>query len=299
LGELAALATSFLWSVTSIQFTLAGRRIGAAAVNRFRLIVATMLLSLTHLALQGELLPLDAESSRWAWFGLSGLVGLVLGDGALFRALVLIGPRRSMLVMTLVPVISTIVAWVWLGETLQPIEVAAALVTIGGTAWVVSERPGDGSRSQTVTSVRGYALGILCALGGASGQALGLVLASQGLSGGFAPLSATLMRMVVATIGIWLLALVGGQARGGGRALQDRRTWLPLFGGAATGPFLGVWCSMLAVQNAPVGIASTLMSLSPILLIPLERLVFGEKTGGRAIVGTVAALIGATVIVAT
>jgi len=299
MGELAGLATSLLWSLTSVQFTLAGRRIGSGALNRFRLVVATVFLSLAHFALQGEFLPFGAESFRWVWLGSSGLVGLVLGDTALFKALQLIGPRRSMLVMTLVPVISAVLAWTWLGETLQFTELAGALLTIGGTAWVVSEAPGNGATSNTAKGGREYRLGLLFALGGALGQALGLVLASKGLAGGFRPLSATLIRMMVATGGIWLLALFSRRVRGSGRILSDRHTWLPLVGGSLTGPFLGVWCSMVAIQNAPVGIASTLMSLSPILLIPLERYVFGERAGARAIGGTAVALAGAAIIFMT
>ena len=82
MGELAALGTSVLWTFTSIQFTLAGRRVGSQAVNRIRLVLAALFLSLAHLLLYGELWPLHAEPWRWGWLGLSGIVsGLVLGNG--------------------------------------------------------------------------------------------------------------------------------------------------------------------------------------------------------------------------
>lgn len=297
MGELAALATSFLWSLTSIQFTLAGQRIGSQTVNRVRLVVAVFYLSLAHLMLYGEVWPIHAEPFRWGWLGLSGTVGLVLGDSCLFQALVLIGPRRSMLLMTLVPVISMLLAWGWLGETLHAIEVAAVLLTVGGIAWVVSER----RSAQEVEAGGGgrYALGVLLGLGGALGQSLGLVMSKQGLVGDFDPLSATLIRMLVATAVIWLLALVRGQVGATGRALQDKKAVLFSVGGALTGPFLGVWSSMVAVQNAHVGIASTLMALSPIILIPLGRWIFHERISLRAVAGTVVALVGATMIFLT
>jgi drug/metabolite transporter (DMT)-like permease len=69
-----------------------------------------------------------------------------------------------------------------------------------------------------------------------------------------------------------------------------------LAGGAFFGPFVGVWLSLLAVRNAPVGIASTLMALSPIILIPLDHWVFDEKISLRSVVGTIVALGGAAVI---
>lgn len=298
MGELAALATSVLWTFTSIQFTLAGRRVTSPVVNRARLAAAVAYLSLAHLIITGQLWPLAAEPWRWLWLGLSGIVGLVLGDAALFQAYVQIGPRRTQLVMTSVPVITTAVAWLFWDERLLPAQLAAMAVTIGGIAWVVSEPraanaargfPGDADR-------RTYRLGLILALGAALGQAFGLLLAKRGLAGNFAPLSATMIRMLVAAAVIWLLAGVQGRVRITWQRLHDRRALLLIAGGALVGPFLGVWMSMIAVQNAPVGIASTLMALPPILLIPLSAWIFGERVTGRAVVGTVVALLGAASI---
>jgi drug/metabolite transporter (DMT)-like permease len=297
MGEFAALATSFLWSLTSIQFTLAGRRIGSQVVNRVRLVVAVCYLSLTHWLLYGRLWPVHAEPFRWSWLGLSGIIGLVLGDSCLFQAFVLIGPRRAMLLMTLVPVISTLLAWGWFGETLLPLEIVAVLLTVGGIAWVVSERQ---PAAATPAGREGsYALGVLLGLGGALGQALGLVMSKQGLVGDFSSLSATLIRMLVASAAIWILALVQRRVRTTVHALRDKKAVLLLAGGALTGPFLGVWSSMVAVQRAQVGIASTLMALSPIMLIPLARWIFHEQISRRAVWGTIVALAGATMIFLT
>jgi drug/metabolite transporter (DMT)-like permease len=297
MGEIAALATSFCWSLTSIQFTLAGRRVGSEVVNRTRLVLAVLYLSLAHLLLYGELWPIHAEPFRWSWLGLSGTIGLVLGDGCLFQAFLLIGTRRAMLVMTLVPVISTLLAWGWLGETLQLAEMGAVLLTMGGIAWVVSERqPAQGT---SVESKRQYALGVLLGLGGALGQALGLITAKQGLIGDFPSLSATLIRMVVATGVIWLLTLARGKVGATWPALRDRKARLFTASGALTGPFIGVWFSMVAIQRAHVGIASTLMGLSPIIIVPLARWIFHEQISPRSVAGTVVALVGAAIIFLT
>jgi len=297
MGEIAALATSFCWSFTSIQFTLAGQRIGSGVVNRARLVLAMLYLSLAHLLLQGELWPIYAEPFRWGWLGLSGTIGLVLGDSCLFQAFLLIGTRRAMLLMTLVPVISTLLAWGWLGETLHPVEMGAVLLTVGGIAWVVSER--QPTQGASVESKGQYALGVLLGLGGALGQALGLVTAKQGLVGDFPSLSATLIRMMVATAVIWLLTLARGQVGATWPTLRDRKARLFIAGGALTGPFIGVWFSMMAVQHTHVGIASTLMALSPIILIPLGRWIFREQISPRSVAGTVVALAGATIIFMT
>ena len=194
LGEIAALGTSVCWTFTSIFFTLSGRRVGSVIVNQARLLLAVLLLAATHLLVLGSWLPNQADPYRWFWLGMSGVIGLALGDGFLFQAFVMIGPRRSMLLMALVPIMSTLSAWLFLGETLSTVEIVAIGLTVGGVAWVVSEREANDVRVDR----RHYWLGVSAGLGGALGQALGLVASKKGMVGGFSPLSATLMRMLVA-----------------------------------------------------------------------------------------------------
>jgi drug/metabolite transporter (DMT)-like permease len=296
MGEIAALGVSLAWALTSMQFTLAGRRVGSQVVNRARLLLAVLYLSLAHLLLQGELWPTHVESFRWGWLGLSGIVGLVLGDACLFQSFVLIGPRRAMLLMMLSPVISALLAWGWLGETMSLLETGAALLAVGGVAWVVSERQAGQVQSEPGEDRRQYALGVLLGLGGALGQACGIVMSKKGLSGDFSSLSATLIRMMCAASAIWLLALLRGQVGKTLNALRDRQASRFIAGGALTGPFIGVWLSMVAVQRANVGIATTLMSFSPIILIPLSYWIFHERISARAIGGAVVALVGVAII---
>ena len=302
MGELAALFTSLSWSVTSIQFTLAGRRVGSPIVNRVRLLLALFYLSTAQLVLTGALWPSGATRDRWLWLGLSGIIGLVLGDACLFQAYVLIGPRRGQLLMTSVPIMSTLMAWFWLGEALTGIELVAMALAVGGIGWVVSERARQDSSAAVFpgdTDHRARTMGILLGLGGALGQAVGLLLSKKGMEGGFSPLSATIMRILVAAVVIWLVTALQGRVRSTWQALEDRTALRFIAGGAFTGPFLGVWASMIAVQNAPIGVASTLMALPPILLIPLTHWVFHERVTPRAVAGTLVALSGAALLFLT
>lgn len=293
-GEVAALVTSICWSLTSIQFTLAGRQIGSQAVNRFRLLLAVVVLLGVHTVLYGRPLPAGVDGTRWAWLGLSGLAGLLVGDGCLFQAFLLIGPRRSMLLMTLVPVISALLAWAWFGETIAWLQLLAIAVTMAGVGWVVSEQ--QGAAAPAPADKKTYLLGVLFGLGGAAGQAVGLILSKQGLSDEFSALSATLIRMLVAAAAIWLLEAARGRLRGVRPSGWNRQTRLLIAGGVLTGPTLGVWLSMVAVQRAQVGVASTLMSLSPVMMLPLAYRILGERITARTIAGTVVALSGAAAL---
>ncbi len=293
LGEIVALATAVCWAATSLFFTIAGKRVGSQLVNRVRLLLAAFFLAITHLLWQGEVLPIHAEPFRWGWLGLSAISGLVLGDAMLFQAFVLIGARLSMLLMTLVPVISTLLAWVFLGETLSLLEIGAVVGTVSSVAWVVSEQRNS---SSVDSNPRSHVIGVLCGIGGASGQALGLILSKRGMAGDFPALSASLMRLSVASVVIWLWALIQGQLRPTVEGLRIGRTRWAILAGTVVGPFIGMTLSLAAVQLVPVGIASTLMALSPVILLPLSHWVFKERITPRAIFGTMVAMVGVAMI---
>jgi drug/metabolite transporter (DMT)-like permease len=293
LGALAALATALAWALSSTAFTFATLRAGAMAVNRVRLLMAVGWLIVAH-GLLGVPLPLQADGDRWLWLSASGLVGLVLGDGCLFQAFVWIGPRLAMLLLSSAPALASLWAWWFLGEALSASQLSGILVTMGGVAWVVLAREnGPGHRG----SDRRYGLGILCGLGGAAGQAGGLILAKQGAMGGFPALSVTLMRMLAATAALWLYTALRGQSRETlGRFAADRSAWGYTLAGSFLGPFLGVTLSIVAIQHSAVGIASTLMALPPVFLLPLCALLFKERVGWQAILGTGVAMAGVAVL---
>ncbi|NLF76027.1 MAG: DMT family transporter [Chloroflexi bacterium] len=296
IGELAGLTTSICWSFTSIFFTLSGRQVGSAVVNRTRLVLAFVMVSSLHLITQGELLPLHADPERWGWMAASGVIGFVIGDACLFQAFVMIGPRLSMLLMALNPVMGAVLAWALLSETLAAGEMVGIALAIAGVAWVVTDRR-NGRDGLPDASLRYYVIGVLFGLGGALGQASGLIASKKGLEGDFSALSGNLMRLTVATLVIWALAAANGQMRPTAHKLREHpRAIRFILGGAVAGPFLGVWLSLIAVQNAPVGVASTLMSLTPVFLLPLGWLFFKERITRRAVVGTALAVAGTAIL---
>lgn len=289
LGEGAALLTALCWSLNSVCFTVAGRRVGSAAVNIGRLLMAWAVLVLVHLALYGSLFPMQTGSARLGWLGVSGLIGFALGDAVLFEAFVLIGARLAMLLMTLSPIFSALLAWLFLGQSLSLLKLAAMVVTLGGIAWVVW---GDGDREAHPHLARGILLGV----GGALGQSLGLVCSKFGLAGGFPPVSANLIRVTAGVAALLLYFAATGRLRPSLASLRDGRATAFIGLGAVTGPVLGVVLSLIAIAKAPMGVAATLMSLSPILLLPVSHFVFKEKVGGHAVLGTLLALAGAAAL---
>ncbi|MEP7136819.1 MAG: DMT family transporter [Chloroflexota bacterium] len=291
-GELAALATSFCFALTAMIFSATGRMVGSQVTNRVRLIFALIYLLILNLILFREPLPFSAASSRWIWLSLSGVIGLSLGDAFFFQSLVSVGPRLGSLLLSLAPIFGSVIAWVFFGETLTIPQITGIVLALAGIGWVVMahEEPSDTPHGNTKW---GVIFGILAGLG----QAGGLVLSKQGMSGEFSPFQANVVRMLAATIFTWLLTAFNHQTGETITALRAKPQVIRLIAlGAFIGPLLGVTASLLAVQHAEIGVASTLMALPPVIVLPISYFVFKEKIGWQAIAGTILAIAGVGVL---
>jgi len=291
LGELAALGTAVCWTATSLAFQSAGRRVGSLAVNLIRLTLALVLLSAWGLVVHGRALPTDAGPHQWLWLSVSGLVGFTLGDLCLFRALVVIGARLSMLLQALVPPMTALLGWLVLGESLTGEDLLAMTLTVAGVAWVVAERAPDSVGAARRVSPTG----VLLAAGGAAGQAIGLVLSKHGMQG-YDPFAATQIRVIAGTAGFVVLFQAIRWWPHLPPALRDRRAMIAMTIGAVFGPFLGVSLSLFAVRHALAGVAATIMALVPVLILVPTVLVYRERVSARAVIGSAIAVGGSALL---
>lgn len=286
-GELYALLTALCWTVAAMSFEAAGRRVGSLAVNLIRLIIALLFHSALSLAMRGTLLPADASARAWFWLSLSGLVGFSIGDLLLFRALVVVGARVSMLMLALVPPITAVIGWAFLGETLSAQSITGMAVTLAGIVMVVLKKDGASGRIAFSHSVTG----ILLAFGGALGQALGLILSKYGM-GDYDPFASTQIRVIAGIAGFAVLfSVMGvwGRVRSG---MKDAWAMSRISLGAFFGPFLGVSFALFSIQRTATGIASTIMGIVPVLIIAPAVLILRERVTPREVAGSVLAVIG-------
>jgi len=299
-GLMAAVLTAGCWAFSSLFFALAGRKAGSPTVNHVRLWIALAINGVIHLGLFGTILPQHVETERWLYLGASGIVGYVIGDAMLFEGFVRIGPQQSMLIMTASPVMGAFMAWIFLGEVLYPLDFLGIAVTLTGIGLVILERrngsAGGPSNGGARVGLSREVTGILLAFGGALGQAGGLLLSKFGLAGGFSPLSANMIRVTTGTGGIFLLYLCAGQIPEHARRLRDGAAAFQAGLGALMGPVIGVTFSLIAIQRVEIGVATTLMQLAPVLLLPISHFVLKEKITPRAWFGTLVAVGGAALL---
>ena len=292
LGEIAGIATSLFYALNSVFITRAGQQVGATVSNRTRVVFALLYLMIINLVFFGQVLPFSADPQRWTWLSLSGFIGLALGDAFLFQSYLTIGPRLGNLLLSLYPIFGALEAWIFLGESLRAGQILGILVTLAGIVWVVFER-GNGGEKMTRHMTVGVLYGVLSAVF----QATGFVFSKQGMYGTYSPFQGNAIRMLAAMFGLLIIAMFQRQVGQTVTTLRENPSaFRMLMLAGFIGPVLGVSLSLYAVQNAEVGVASTLTSLAPIFMLPISHFVFKERLNWQAIAGTLLAMTGVAIL---
>jgi len=295
LGEFAALLTTVFWTITALSFETASKRIGSMHVNLLRLGLATMFLSVFSYFHRGLFFPVDADIHTWTWLAVSGVVGFIIGDYCLFRAFVITGARVAMLMMTLAPVFAAFAAWAILGEVMSTRSMLAMIITLSGIALVIFTRTqvtsANVTKSKSTYSMSYPLKGIVLGVIAAAGQGVGLVLSKYGMRN-YDPFAASHIRVITGFIGFAFLFFLLGKWKKLPTSFRDTKAMKWLVVGSIFGPFLGVSFSLMAVQHTNAGIAQTIMSLTPVLIIPPAVFINKERVTGREIIGAIIAVAG-------
>ena len=289
LGEVACLGAALLWAVAVVLFRQPIAAWGARTINLLKCLLATALLLLTAIIFGGLQDLAAARPGHLALLALSGLVGLTLGDTALFAAVARIGAHRTLLMQTLAPVFAGLLA-VTLGERLGGVQVGGAAAVLAGVALVVGF---DGSRSgpEGASAARGLGLAVLAAFG----QGIGVVIAKEGMAA-VPVLPATLVRLAAASIGLLLVAAVSCGFEPLRGALRDPATLRRAVPAAFLGTYVAMLLMMGGVALAPATVAAVLLSTSPIFSLGVEAVVDGRRPSTAAVVGTLVAVFGVAVL---
>ena len=304
-GEFIALLVSVVWTVCALFTEGAVRRMGTMPYNILRMSLTVVLLSLAMWYYVGSPLPVGTNAATWLWLGLSGRVGFVAGDICLFNCYLYIGSRFGQLLMTVAPMAAAFGGWGLLGETMSWTAVLGMVIVITGIGISVLNRGGKEGQHRLILKLP--LRGVLYGLGGGVGQGLGLVLSKMGMDAysahlgdmaneavlDFLPFTATFIRAVAGTIGFALVITVLKQWRKVPRALNDRRGMQLAMGAVLTGPVIGVSLSLMATLYTSTGVAQTLMSLSPVLILLPAWLWQHQRVTRWEIIGAVIAVAGA------
>ena len=302
LGELISLVVALSWTITAWFADKSSRRVGSMVTNVLRLSLAIVFLAILLWITIGRPYPAYSDKDTWIWLGLSALVGYVFGDYCLFTCYLHIGPRFGQLLMTLAPPMAAIAGWALLGETLSWKAALAMVITLTGIGISILSRSGGNKKLTLDLPLKGILLGI----GAGVGQGVGLVLSKIGMQhyveaipsdapaalSGMLPFASTMIRAIIGAAGFLLILSLHKGLGNLKDAVKDPvamkyATIVTLFG-----PALGVSLSLMAVRYANAGIASTLMALTPVMIIVPEVLINKKRIKLKEVIGLVVSVTG-------
>ncbi len=295
IGELISICVAFSWTATALLSEFGSKRLGNLTLNVLRMALAILFSMILFWIVTGSPLPPVGSIEACGWMLLSGLVGYVIGDFCLFQCYIIIGSRYGQLFMTLAPLAAALMAWITLGQQMAPMSIMAMLVTLIGISISVL---GRGEHHKV--SLKLPLNGVLFAIGAALCQGVGLVLSKIGMDhyetgsmpDWLIPFSANFLRCIAGIIGFCLLLYFREGFRPLQEALHDHKGMSIAAATTVFGPFVGVGFSLMAVQYTNAGIASTLMALTPIIIILPSYWLFHQRITWRAVLGAVISVLG-------
>ena len=300
LGEIISIGVALCWTIASLWSEYSSKRLGASVMNIWRMGLSVLMYALMCWLFLGRPWPVYAGGATWGLFALSGFIGFFIGDLCLLWSYVIIGARTTQLFQTLAPACAAIFGWILLGQNLGWKSLIAMAVTLVGIGITVLSRRGEKKITLRIP-FKGVSLSVAAALC----QGLGLVISGLGLKSymaelpsealsqaAFIPFSANMIRCIAGFLAALIMMMFVGGMKEVVTATRDRKSMLALVVVVIFGPVVGVGFSLMALRYTAAGIASTLQSLTPILLILPSHWMFGEKLTLRSAIGALVSVAG-------
>jgi len=288
-GQLISLGTAFFWAMTVALFEYAGKSLGSLVVNTLRLIYGLLFIAVILLITKGYFMA-STSFEGWTYLVLSGLFGFIIGDFFLFQAFIDIGGRLSLLLYSTTPIFGALIDYIVFGEVLGIYSILGIIITLFGIGLAVYSRGREKVKNKHLLR------GSIFAGIGAMGQATGLIFSKLGLTQGLSAFEVTQMRILVGLIGFLVILLIRKKLYTLMQAFKHKKASIAMFFGSITGPVLGIWSSIYAMQFAPIGVTTTIAQLNAIIIIPISMLLFKEKVHIKEILAAGIAFGGVTLL---
>jgi drug/metabolite transporter (DMT)-like permease len=279
----------YAWSVTCARRSSAHH--GPDLANLGRLLIAVIVIGL-FVAFSDR----HPFCAGWEWLILGGVLGLGIGDIALFHALPRIGVGLTMLLtQCLAAPFALILEYQALGHSPNGAQMLAALVILIGVG-VALGAPAEGDPADRRTGVW---LGVLSALGQACGAVSTPLTveackqAGEVIPDGFAQAFVRLLGglPVVLLFLLWASRKEGLFAKIRRPYAFASAPWWMLMNGIA-GPALGVACYQWALTQHPAALVLSVVALTPLIGLIMQWAIEGQRPSWRLWLGGAIAIIG-------
>lgn len=302
-GELIAILTTLCWSLGIFPFTEATKRIGAAPINQWRLLLAWLIISIILIinnSITVTQLFSNPQPNHFLFLGLSGIIGFTIGDYCSFTSFKLLGPKLGSLYTTFAPGAALSIGFIVLGEKINLIGIVGILITIGGVIWLTLSK-----KDKAAAELAGFKRdkkGIIFGIIGALCQGTGLVLSKYGMdfyAEKLPTMHAVWIRLMFAFTTAFIVSLFAKKLIQNSKPIfANQNNAIPfIIMGTFLGPVAGVSLSLLAIQKMEVAVAQTIFAMLPIFVLPINLFVYREKITIQSVFACIVAILGVMILI--
>jgi drug/metabolite transporter (DMT)-like permease len=280
---LAALGAALSWAISAILSANPSAALGSMAFVRIRMTMVFFMLAAVLLISGGWR---TVQAAHIAPALISGLVGILAGDAALFATMNRLGPRRAGILFASNAIFSVILGWLFLREKLDAMTLAGIAIALCGVALAIlfGKRRNDAHQWEAVKGP------LLC-------QAVGSIIIRPIMATGVDPIAIAAVRVGVAALGLTLAMFAGvTSARAKAPLTPKLSGQIALSGFAAMG--VGMTLLLFALRGGEVGVVATLSATTPALVLPLLWWKTGDMPPPLAWLGAALVVAGSGLIFA-
>lgn len=288
IGQFLALFTALCWALNSTTYNILGKSVKSSSLAHARSLLAVPIVFVLMLFTEGlDILSISSQTLIALVF--SGVTGYFITDVLMFYSYVSLGAREALVILTFSPVVSSILSNIFFDEVLSLRQWSAILLIIMGIIIMVLDEivqsRGNRDKDKLIK-------GIICAVLGAIFQAISYIAARYALND-IGPISTNFLRNFSGLICFILISFLPKSTfRRDVLFIKDKKKFKQLLFAVVTGPVLGMSFQMLALRLAPVGIVTALSQISPLFMLPIDRIVFKKKISINSYIGTLISIFG-------
>ncbi len=305
LGYLIAFLAMIAGTLSTIPFTDAARKWGAVAINHFRLLLGFIVLSAIVMILDKKspiTLFTTPSSTEYAYLCTSGIIGLVVGDYFGFHCLAILGAKRFSIFNTIAPGAALAFGFLLVGESIDFIGIIGMAISIGGMIWFIQASDTREIDAHIVHEYGKRSKGVLFGVLSGLFQGFHMALAKKALtdeSVHISPVHATWIRVLGAVTAYFIFTFLTGRFKE--KVINPIRAEKSTIPKATLATIFGLVLSIILVMWSlslcKVAIAQTIISLSPILIMPVAYFLYKEKMTVQTFIAGLVSIFGVYVLI--
>ena len=290
--EFAALGAALCWTVTGFIAVTPARHLGAIAFTRIRMSIIFVLMTIWVWLADGFV---TVPESQLGLLLCSGLIGIFIGDTALFTAMTRLGPRRTGLLFASNAPMTVLIAWFWFDERLNLQQLSGCLLVTIGVAIAIGYAKRDNNAHRFEKIQGPLWIGVLLGLIAALCQAVGALMSKPALAAGADPIAVTAIRIGIAAVALNLSLLLPIKAQ----KMKNPLT-MPMLGKTVLTGLIGMALAMsllmYAFAHGNAGLSTILSSTAPVLVLPVLWFLTRIKPSIFAWLGAIICFVGTVFI---